>query len=133
MKTLALVSFAVLASSAIAQGPLLSTSAPAPGTGWQGTGYFNLKSNSFAEVIQAKWTTVSFLGRFAKVQLDLSGFAGFDDKYKTAVAGISLGHSWEIARTGAGPVNITAALAGSGAGQKGAFGFGGIIGIALQF
>jgi hypothetical protein len=73
------------------------------------------------------------LGKYANVSLDLSGFAGYDDKYKTAVAGLSLGHSWKVAQTSAGPVTFTAALAGSGGGQKGTFGFGAIAGLSLQF
>ncbi|HLX53442.1 MAG TPA: hypothetical protein VKR58_05860 [Aquella sp.] len=107
--------------------------APAPGSTWSGLGYFNFKANSFAEVIANKWTTISFLGKYSKISLDLSGFAGYDDKYKTAVAGISLGHSWHIANTSAGPIVATMAFAGSGGGQKGTFGFGAIGGISLQF
>lgn len=111
----------------------LTLTPPAPGTNWAILNYYNLHSSSFAQVVLNKVTTISLIGKYSGVSIDLYAFAGVDDKYKTAVAGLGLVHSWHVANTSAGPIQFTFGVGASGGGQKGSWGAGPIIGLSLTF
>lgn len=118
---------------AVAQANGLTLTPPAAGTNWSVLNYYNLHSGSFAQVVLNKVTTISLIGKYSGLSVDLYAFAGVDDKYKTAVAGLGLVHSWHVANTSAGPIEFTFGVGASGGGQKGMWGAGPIVGLSLRF